>query len=68
VHRAEEVLKTLERQREAELKAVEGTQLALFGAEDDLRKELRELDVLAFSPLEALNKLFELVEKAKGKV
>ena len=67
VHRAEEVLKTLESQREAELKAVEGTQLALFGAEDDLRKELRELDVLAFSPLEALNKLFELVEKAKGK-
>ncbi len=68
VHRAEEVLKTLESQHEAELKAVEGTQLALFGAEDDLRKELRELDVLAFSPLEALNKLFELVEKAKGKV
>jgi hypothetical protein len=39
----------------------------LFADEDELRKELKDLDVLSLSPLEALNKLFELVERAKKK-
>jgi hypothetical protein len=32
-----------------------------------VRQELAQLDVLSLSPLEALNKLFELAEKAKKK-
>jgi DNA mismatch repair protein MutS len=41
-------------------------QLRLFSADDELRQEIARLDVLALSPLEALNKLFELQRKAKG--
>ena len=66
VHRAEEVLKELESRREVDGKnARAGIQLALFSEDDALRRELEELDVLSLSPLEALNKLFELAEKAK---
>ncbi|MBI4786306.1 MAG: DNA mismatch repair protein MutS [Chloroflexi bacterium] len=67
VHRAEEVLKELESRREVDGRGVRaGTQLPLFIEEDFLRRELKELDVLSLSPLEALNKLFELAEKARG--
>ena len=41
-------------------------QLTLFPEDDALREELANLDVLSLSPLEALNKLFQVVEKAKG--
>ena len=68
VHRAEQVLKELEElQATGMLHKGAGVQLAMFTASDPLRDELAQLDVLSFSPLEALNKLFELVEKAKGK-
>ncbi len=40
-------------------------QLRLFSADDDLREEIAKLDLFALSPLEALNKLFELQRKAK---
>ncbi len=67
VHRAEEVLKELENGRTANgRQAQAGFQLPLFAPQDALRQELASLDVLSLSPLEALNKLFELVEKAKG--
>ncbi len=69
IHRAEEVLQELENKRELEgAKGTErtgGAQLSLFGEDKSLAKELKELDVLSLSPLEALNKLFELVERAK---
>lgn len=67
VHRAEEVLKELEAQHDKPARAGVGTQLALFTQTDPLRDELAQLDVLSLSPLEALNKLFEVVEKAKQK-
>ncbi|MBI5304215.1 MAG: DNA mismatch repair protein MutS [Chloroflexi bacterium] len=68
VHRAEQVLQELEAQHEeTPTRAGVGMQLALFAQTDPLREELAELDVLSLSPLEALNKLFELVEKAKQK-
>ncbi len=67
VHRAEQVLKNLEEQHQVFVKTLSGTQLPLFTQEDELRKELEGLDVLSLSPLEALNKLFELVERAKKK-
>jgi DNA mismatch repair protein MutS len=67
VHRAEEVLEELESQRETHAQVTRGgVQLALFSQTDPLREELKDLDVLSLSPLEALNKLFELAEKVKG--
>jgi DNA mismatch repair protein MutS len=68
VHRAEEVLKELEElQATGMLHRGAGVQLAMFTASDPLRDEIAQLDVLSLSPLEALNKLFELAEKAKRK-
>jgi len=68
VHRAEQVLKDLEELQETGLlHRGAGVQLAMFAQNDPLRDELKNLDVLALSPLDALNKLFELVEKAKSK-
>ncbi len=67
VHRAEEVLLELERRQQVNGRGGgAGTQLPLFMPEDSLRTELKELDVLSLSPLEALNKLFELAQQAKG--
>lgn len=66
VHRAEEVLKELEELQEVgRLHRGAGVQMALFAPSDPLRDEIAQLDVLSLSPLEALNKLYELVEKAK---
>lgn len=68
VHRAEEVLKELEElQAAGRLRKGAGAQMALFAPSDPLRDEIAQLDVLALSPLDALNKLYELVEKAKRK-
>jgi DNA mismatch repair protein MutS len=68
VHRAEQVLKELEDLQETGmLHKGAGVQMALFSEHDPLRDEIKNLDVLSLSPLEALNKLFELVEKAKKK-
>ncbi len=68
VHRAEEVLKELEElQATGRLHRGAGVQMALFTPTDPLCEELAQLDVLSLSPLEAMNKLYELVEKAKRK-
>jgi len=39
--------------------------LPLFGGTHPVVEELRSLDVVAMSPLEALTKLFELQQKAE---
>ncbi len=66
VHRAEQVLVDLENRNETNGHvAASAQQLALFSQDDALREELANLDVLALSPLEALNKLFELAQRAK---
>ncbi len=68
VHRAEEVLTDLENRNETNgHHAPSSQQLALFSQDDALRQELADLDVLSLSPLEALNKLFELAQRAKKK-
>ncbi len=68
VHRAEEVLTELESRHEINGQASEsGIQLSLFSPQDSFRDQVSRIDVLSLSPLEALNKLFELVEKAKEK-
>lgn len=72
--RAEELLRELEsnerrpRGREARrpLGTAEGVnQLPLFGEPDPVIEELKGLDVLALSPLEALTKLFELQQRTR---
>jgi DNA mismatch repair protein MutS len=73
VARAEELLSSFESegngggQRNAETRTGEAlAQLPLFTqAEEQLRKELAALDVNALSPLEALQRLFEMAERAR---
>ena len=39
-------------------------QLALFGEKPQILEELEKIDINSLSPLEALNKLYELQKKA----
>ena len=70
VNRAWEVLDVLESQRgEAGRKAKRSApsqQLALFAPGSDLADTVRALDVTNMTPLEALNKLYELQEQANS--
>jgi len=77
IERAKDILKELE-SNGASGKAVargakvsvkqERLQLSLFEAErDPVMDELETLDVSVMSPIEAMNKLYELQQKAKGK-
>jgi DNA mismatch repair protein MutS len=38
----------------------------LFAQKDPVIEELKKLDVTTMTPLEAINKLYELQKKAKG--
>jgi DNA mismatch repair protein MutS len=72
VHRAQEVLNELEGGAKAVTKAEKGKhpakesppQLSLFGQKSPLLDEIAGLDIDSMTPLEALNKLFELKKKA----
>jgi DNA mismatch repair protein MutS len=71
VQRAREVLYELETQATngATRRAAAVPQLSLFAStppDDGLRRELAELDVDSLTPLEALTRLYELRNKAKG--
>ena len=66
VNRAQEILQELEQGDWRREKDSAPIQLRLFSPDDDLRAEIRALDVLSLSPIEALNKLFEMQKKAKG--
>ena len=67
VQRAAELLAELEANGGERLPASAAPQLTLFaGADDGLRAELAALDPDALTPLEALRKLYELVERARG--
>lgn len=65
VNRAQEILKELETGDWRQEKKAELIQLRLFSPDDGLRQELAALDVMGLSPIEALNKLFQLQKKAK---
>ena len=72
VHRAQEVLDELESdsrtpKRAGKRKAKESApeQLALLGQKSPLMEELEKLDINSLTPLEALNKLYELQKKSK---
>jgi len=71
IQRAQEVLSELEdkgdrqpRQRRPREAAV---QLSLLGASDAVLEELASLDVDGLTPLQAITKLYELRERARGK-
>ncbi|MFH0847101.1 MAG: DNA mismatch repair protein MutS [Chloroflexota bacterium] len=70
VHRAEEVLDEFEgdsgRARKRHPGKATSLQLPLLGEKSPLVEELRKLDVEGMTPLEALNRLYELKKKAEG--
>ena len=70
MHRAREVLDELEsHSREAKPAGKQrkepAAQMPLFGQKSALQEELEKLDINSLTPLEALNKLYELQKKAK---
>ncbi|MGA2158710.1 MAG: DNA mismatch repair protein MutS [Dehalococcoidia bacterium] len=72
IHRAEEILQELEKDQ---LERKEGTrkkpgtaqplQLPIFGQGSAIEEEVRSLDIDSMSPIEAINKLYELKKKAE---
>lgn len=68
--RAEEVLRELEhddrRRGRRHDSSVEVVQLSLLSEPDPVLEEIKSLDVLSLTPIEALSKLFELQKKARG--
>lgn len=72
--RAEEVLRSLEQDGSKKTSGSGGPsqlsgdafQLSLFGEPDPVLEELKTLDVLSLTPLEAISKLFELQQKARA--
>ncbi|MBA7603558.1 DNA mismatch repair protein MutS [subsurface metagenome] len=75
VHRAREVLEELEGDKQTvaakpsprrRRKEAEVEQLSFFGQIPPVVEELEKLDISALTPLEALNKLYELQKKARG--
>ncbi len=69
IDRAEEILAELEASGAAgprrSAAAATVFQLSLFSSDDPVVAELKALDVNALSPLDALNKLFELQQRVK---
>jgi DNA mismatch repair protein MutS len=74
IHRAEEILQELEKdqlERKEGTKKKPGTaqplQLPIFGQGSAIEEEVRSLDVDSMSPIEAINKLYELKKKVGDK-
>jgi len=71
IHRAEEILEHLEEEVQRSpagsvpRRASDVRQLALFPTGHPVLEELTELDIASMSPLEAINKLYQLQEKTK---
>ena len=79
INRAQEALRELEGSRDSQSRATGGRlggrrgnpdadagQLALFGAPSPDQEELASLDISNMTPLEAINKLYELQQRARG--
>ncbi|MDY6878212.1 MAG: DNA mismatch repair protein MutS [Chloroflexota bacterium] len=67
VHRAEELLAQLESgEFRPGTPALKPSQPVLFADEHPVVEELRELDVSTMTPLEAINKLYELQRRVEG--
>jgi DNA mismatch repair protein MutS len=68
VHRAEEILQELQQEARAPgtgKRTIAVQQLPLFAVGNPLAEELQELDISAMTPLEAINKLYELQKMAQ---
>lgn len=68
IHRAEEILEDLEQEARvpgSTRQTIEVRQLPLFSASNPLLEELDQLDVSSMTPLDAINKLYELQKKAR---
>ncbi|HSJ58218.1 MAG TPA: DNA mismatch repair protein MutS [Anaerolineae bacterium] len=68
INRAREILKELEQEARAPgstPRRIEVHQLPLFATTNPALDELRQMDVSAMTPLEAISKLYELQKKAK---
>jgi DNA mismatch repair protein MutS len=66
--RAREILEELESQRDAKprtRRTEASAQLQLLNADDGLKRELSELDIDGMTPLQAMTKLYEFVERAR---
>ena len=70
LHRAREVLSELETDGRAagpKKKSQEpASQMPLFGEKSEVEKDIAGLDIDGMTPLEALNKLYELKKRAGG--
>lgn len=70
LHRAQEVLSELENGKKERKKgrknSSKGKQLALFPQGSPVLEELERIDIDHITPLEAINKLYELQKRAKG--
>jgi DNA mismatch repair protein MutS len=68
IHRAEEILEELEQEARAPgspRPTIYVRQLPLFATANPLLEELKDLDVSAMTPLDAISKLYELQKKVK---
>ncbi len=66
VHRAEEILQELEARRSKGAPSAKELQLSFLPAMDPLLEELAGLDIVAMTPLDALNYLYQLVTRARS--
>lgn len=69
IHRAEEILRDLEGNSHPAAirpRAPKATQLPLFSLSHPVLDEIKNLDIDSMTPLEALNKLYELKRKVRG--
>jgi len=73
IHRAEEILRRLEEDRPGRKNGVgkepldaQSLQLSIFAESSEIEAELKKLDVDSMSPIEAINKLYELQKKVQG--
>jgi len=72
IHRAEEILRRLEEEQPGRKSGVgkqavdsQALQLTIFGQSSEVEAELKKLDIDAMSPIEAINKLYELRKKVQ---
>ena len=72
IRRAEQILQRLEEEQASrrdgggrEAEGAQALQLSIFGQSSEIESELENLDIDSMSPIEAINKLYELKKKAE---
>jgi len=74
IHRAQEILQRLEEEQVRRKNGVrkgpvdsQTLQLSIFGRSSEIEAEMRKLDIDSMSPIEAINKLYELRKKSEDR-